>query len=93
MQQNLPKTSAWRVTSSPHLRARHSVSSIMLDVIIALIPAGIAGVIIFGWRAAALIVISVASAVMWEGLIQKAMEAAGDHRGSERGGDRTFIGL
>lgn len=51
MQQNLPKTSAWRVTSSPHLRARHSVSSIMLDVIIALIPAGIAGVIIFGWRA------------------------------------------
>ena len=74
MQQNLPKTSAWRVTSSPHLRARHSVSSIMLDVIIALIPAGIAGVIIFGWRAAALIVISVASAVMWEGLIQKAMK-------------------
>ena len=74
MQQNLPKTSAWRVTSSPHLRARHSVSSIMLDVIIALIPAGVAGVVIFGWRAAALMLISVASAVIWEGLIQRAMK-------------------
>lgn len=74
MQQNLPKTSAWRVTSSPHLRARRSVSSIMLDVIIALIPAGVAGVVIFGWRAAALMLISVASAVIWEGLIQRAMK-------------------
>ncbi len=64
----------WRVTSSPHLRTKRTTQRIMLHVIIALAPAGIAGIIFFGWRAAAIIALSVFSAVMWEAIAQKAMK-------------------
>lgn len=64
----------WRVTSSPHIRAPRTTQKIMLDVIIALIPAGIAGTVIFGYRAAILMAISVVSAVFWEALAQKLMK-------------------
>lgn len=57
-----------RVTSSPHVRAKHTVTSIMLDVIIALMPAGIFGVYYFGWRAGLVILVSVISAFIWEAL-------------------------
>lgn len=60
-----------RVTSSPHVRAKHSTRSIMLDVIIALIPAGAFGVWQLGWRAALVIAISALSAVAWEFLYNK----------------------
>lgn len=60
-----------RVTSSPHIRARHTVTSIMLEVIVALLPAGIAGVWFFGWRALAVMAVSVVSAVVWEALYEK----------------------
>ena len=36
------------LSSSPHIHTRDSSRRIMLDVIIALLPAAIAGVIIFG---------------------------------------------
>ena len=39
------------VTSSPHVRSKKTVQSEMKDVIIALIPAGIAAVYYFGYRA------------------------------------------
>ena len=39
------------VSPSPHLRNPENISSIMLDVIIALIPAMFWGVYVFGWRA------------------------------------------
>ena len=64
----------WRVSSSPHIRTAHTTRAIMLDVVIALIPAGIAGVWIFGARAAVIIALSVASAVFWEALAQKIMK-------------------
>ncbi len=54
------------VTESPHTRHKSSAAEIMLDVIIALIPALIAGVIVFGYRAAVLTVVCVASAVFFE---------------------------
>ena len=38
------------VSASPHVRAPHTVTGIMLDVIIALIPSLIAAVVIFGYR-------------------------------------------
>lgn len=59
------------VSSSPHLRSDETVERIMLDVIIALIPAMIGSIYFFGLNAAKLILISVASAVFFEAIIQK----------------------
>ena len=62
------------VSASPHIRSKESVSRIMLDVILALIPAAIAAVIIFGWRVLLVIVVSVLGAVITEAIIQKLMK-------------------
>ena len=62
------------VTSSPHLRAKATTQRIMQEVCLALAPAGIAGVILFGWQAAVVIAICVASCVLTEFLWQKAMK-------------------
>ena len=62
------------VSASPHTKAPATTRSIMLDVIIALIPAGIAGIAIFGLRAAAVIAVCVASAVLFEALSVKLMK-------------------
>ena len=53
MQKNLT------VTSSPHLRSSRSTKSIMQEVCLALATAGIAGIVLFGWNALAIIVTSV----------------------------------
>ncbi len=58
-------------TSSPHLRSEESVQRIMLDVIIALIPAFIGSIYFFGINAFKLVLISVISSVAFEALIQK----------------------
>lgn len=62
------------VSSSPHMRSNESVQRIMLDVIIALVPAMIGSVYFFGINALKLILISVASSVLFEALIQKAFK-------------------
>ena len=54
------------VSSSPHIHCKRTTRTIMLDVIIALLPATIAGVVIFGGRALAVIGICIASAVLSE---------------------------
>ena len=54
------------VSSSPHIRSSATTQRIMLDVVIALLPAAIAGCIIFGWRALAVIATCVATAVLSE---------------------------
>ncbi len=59
------------ISVSPHVHAPVSVQSIMLDVIIALLPAAIAGSIIFGLRAFAVIVLCVGSAVLSEFFFNK----------------------
>lgn len=59
------------VSSSPHIRSNESVQRIMLDVIIALTPAIIGSVYFFGVNALKLILISVASAMVFEAIIQK----------------------
>ena len=51
---------------SPHLHAKKNTSSLMLDVIIALLPALVASVCIFGLRALVLIAVCVASCVLSE---------------------------
>ncbi len=60
-----------RVSPAPHIKNPISTSSIMLDVFLALIPAYIWGVFVFGTRALAIGLISVASAVLFEFLYQK----------------------
>ena len=51
------------VASSPHIRGDFKTSRIMLDVVLALMPALIVGVIVLGIRAAVVTLISVAAAV------------------------------
>ncbi len=55
-----------KVTSSPHIRHEDSTRGIMLDVIIALLPAAIYGCILFGWRAAVMLAVTIAVAVASE---------------------------
>ena len=52
------------VSASPHFRSRTTTTMIMLDVIIAMIPALVASVILFGYRSLVLTVVSVISCVM-----------------------------
>ena len=62
------------VASSPHLGSADSTSGIMLDVIIALIPALAAAIWFFGFRALTLVLITVASTVGFEALYRKCMK-------------------
>ncbi len=62
------------VTSSPHFHDRNSSQRIMLDVIIALIPACIAAVVIFGVKALILIITCVLTAVIAESLYDRAVK-------------------
>ncbi len=60
--------SKFLVTEAPHVRARDGVRDIMLDVIIALMPALIAGTVVFGYRVAAVAAVCIASCVLFEWL-------------------------
>lgn len=53
-------------SSSPHIQSKTTTQSIMRDVIIALLPAAVAGSILFGWRAIVTILVCVATAVLSE---------------------------
>ncbi len=57
------------VSSSPHIRAPESVSRIMWDVNLALVPAAFAAVYFFGLPALMTIVITVLSCVVFEALL------------------------
>ncbi|MCI8342130.1 MAG: RnfABCDGE type electron transport complex subunit D [Firmicutes bacterium] len=60
------------ISATPHVRSKESTQTIMRDVIIALVPAAVMGIINFGFNALLLMVISIATAVIAEGLYQKA---------------------
>ena len=62
------------VSSSPHIRSKESTSRIMLDVVIALIPAGIASVYFYGVGVLWIMLVSIGSAVLTEYLLQKFMK-------------------
>ena len=57
---------------SPHIRSNITTRRIMLDVVISLLPAAIAGTLIFGVRSLAVIAVCVASAIISEYLFNKA---------------------
>lgn len=54
------------VASSPHIRGDFRTSRLMQDVLVALLPALIAGVVVLGWRALAVILFSMAAAATGE---------------------------
>lgn len=63
-----------QVSSSPHIRGDATTRRIMLDVIIALLPATFAGIYYFGANSALLIVITVISCVGFEYITRKALK-------------------
>ncbi len=69
------------VSVSPHIFSKRDTRSIMCDVIIALVPASIASVIIFGFRSLAVIAACIISCVAFEALfnvIVKKKQTIGD---------------
>ena len=64
-----------KVTSSPHIRHNDTTRDIMLDVVIALMPAAVFGCLLFGFRAALVLIVSIAAAVaselLWNLLLKK----------------------
>ena len=66
----------YTVSASPHVRAKDTVSSLMGDVIIALIPSLIAACVLYGIDALVLIFVCVVSCVAFEALFQKIAKKA-----------------
>ncbi len=62
------------LTAGPHIHSHHSTRGVMLDVILALVPAAVAGVIIFGLRALAVIAVSIIACVAFEALFNLAVK-------------------
>ena len=70
-----------KVMISPHIHSGRSTAGIMRDVLIALLPATVAGVVIFGWQALLPIAVCVACCVGFEALfnlITKKDQTVGD---------------
>ena len=61
------------VSPSPHIHSKDSTKSLMLDVVIALIPAVICSVVFYGWQELLVLGVSVASCVLLEWAITKYM--------------------
>ena len=61
-------------TSSPHIRGHETPRPIMLDVIIALLPALVMSIYVFGVRALTMVLVSVAACVFWEWAYRKLLK-------------------
>ena len=61
------------VSPSPHIHAKDSTRSLMLDVVIALLPAVICSFVFYGWREILVMGVSVASCVLLEWAITRYM--------------------
>ncbi len=60
------QTSHLRVSACPHIHTKDSITSIMRNVVIALMPSLVASVIIFGFRALLVVGTTVAASVLFE---------------------------
>ena len=73
---------------SPHIHSGNSTARIMRDVIIALIPAAVAGTVIFGPRALLVIAVCVGTCVLSEAIFQmlvKKAQTVGDYSAAVTG--------
>ena len=74
-------SSLTKVTVSPHIHSGKSTAGIMCDVLISLLPATVAGTLVFGWRALLVIAVCVIFSVGFEALfnlIIKKEQTVGD---------------
>lgn len=78
------------VSPAPHLRTSDSVRKIMLDVIIALLPASVASIFIFGLHALVLILVCVIGSVLTELFIMKLLRGKKEFKPD---GSATVTGL
>lgn len=70
-----------RISVSPHIHSGRRTSTIMRDVIIALLPVTLAGTVIFGLRSILVVAVCVLGCVLFEGLfnlISKKEQTVGD---------------
>ena len=68
---NMTENQLFALSSSPHVRTKNTTSVIMRDVLIALAPAFVWSVIVFGYKAFVLTALSVALCVFFEAGYQK----------------------
>ncbi|MBR5095065.1 MAG: RnfABCDGE type electron transport complex subunit D [Oscillospiraceae bacterium] len=69
------------MSSGPHIHSGADSRRIMLDVIVALLPATVAAVLLFGWKALEIVAVCVVSAVLAEALfnvLAKKKQTVGD---------------
>ena len=64
-------STVFNLSSSPHTRDKWTTPYIMRVVILSLMPATCVGIIAYGWQAAAIVALAVASAVLTEWLLCK----------------------
>ncbi len=62
------------VSASPHFRAPETTQSLMLNVILALLPAVVASAVLFGWQTLVVIAVAVIASVGFEWLYCKALK-------------------
>lgn len=62
-----------QVSGSPHIGTHRSIKGAMITVICALIPALVCSIYFFGWRAAAVVAVTIASCMISEYLITRFM--------------------
>ncbi len=65
------KTRLFQVTPAPHFHSGESIPRVMWAVVISLLPALLASLYFFGWKALQIEVMGVVSAVLTEAVIQK----------------------
>lgn len=68
------KVLSLHLSASPHVRTSRSTRSLMLDVLIALLPALVASVFLFGLRALVVVLVSVVSCVGFEYLVRRILK-------------------
>ncbi len=61
-------------SSSPHIRSNENTRSIMLDVIIAMLPALVWAIYNFGFKALISVVVSIVACLFWEWLYRKLLK-------------------
>ncbi len=80
------------ITSSPHIRSNVKLRTIMYDVVVALMPALIAGIWLFGLRALIVSVVAVASVLAFEALFLK-VAGKGNIRNTVFDGSAAITGI
>lgn len=74
MSENTEAKKLLTVSASPHRRTSDTTSGIMLDVIIAMIPAFVLSIVLFGFDSLKLVLVSVVFSVLFEAICRKVMK-------------------